>query len=698
MKVSIIVPVYNAAPHLKRCLDSIGRQTFRDFEVVAVDDGSTDGSGRMLDEYAASFPLKRIHQANGGASKARNTGFAAATGEFVVFFDADDVVHPRLLEWTLGALDSAGADYAVFDHLQVPEAELLTACAGWTEDFACPVGVPLPVPAFSWFVDCRRLPAPWQFICRRADLPPAPFPEDIAIYEDVPFALGLVARPLRGVWLKKALYGYAVMEKSQSHHSPIGKRMTGIEAGMRLMRTKLDDVQWRLHAQKNCAHWVMDLWREIHALPEGPERNRQCRELYAFVGRLRADGLIQWRDFSFRRRLRLIAKLLVGRKVASLLHGEKRIKLAPQTTCSGCSACAAVCPFGAIRMVRGSEGFAYPEIDEAKCRSCGKCQKACPSITNGRARTPRLVLAACSKDDNLRSRAASGGLFPVMAQHVIGAGGIVYGAAYDEKWTVRHRGVDKLEDLPALSRSKYMESRIDGLYEDVLNQLKSGRRVLFSGTPCQVAGLLRTVGNDWPNLVAVEVFCGGAPSPLVWQTYLLHCQKVDGHVGIVSVDFRDKSRGWEHPHLTIRYADGASRSKFLLEDSYQLAFFSSLSTREGCHHCQVQSFRSGADISIGDFWGEGIVERYAALTPEKGLSAVVLHTDRGISFFGEIKDELQTEPSSCEALRGQYDVLYKCRPAHRDRKEFFRRVQTEDFDRLVSELMASRKRRKKKGA
>ena len=316
MKVSIVIPVYNVALYLTRCLDSVGRQTFRDFEVVAVNDGSTDESGKVLDAYAASFPLKRIHQANGGASKARNSGFAATTGERVMFLDADDVIHPRLLEWTQAALDESGADYAVFDHRKASPAKLDRASDDWPASAEVPGYEMLAVPAFDWFVRGRRLPAPWQFLVRRADLPPAPFPVDIAIYEDVPFTLGLVARPLRGVWVRKALYGYSVMEKSQSHNSPLEKRMSGIEAGMRLLRSQMDDRQWRLHARNNCAPWILDLWREIRALSAADARCRFHRRLCELVDRLRKDGLIRWRDFKLSRRLRLMTFLARCRREA----------------------------------------------------------------------------------------------------------------------------------------------------------------------------------------------------------------------------------------------------------------------------------------------------------------------------------------------------------------------------------------------
>lgn len=311
-KVSIVIPVYNAVRYLRRCFDSIAAQTFRDFTVIAVDDGSTDGSGDALDRYEASFPLVRIHQENHGVSAARNRALAAADGEYVMFLDADDVIHPQLLEWTVAALEHADSDYALFDYRMISDADADSFVTADCQPMPTPETEMLSVPAFDWFVGERRLPAPWQFLFRRQELGEDPFAADIAIYEDVPFVLGHLAKPLRGVRLRAALYGYVVQERSQSHNSPILKRLAGVEAGMRLMRERLDAAQYRLYARTCCASWVMDLWREIHALPRGAEREAFRGKLYAFIRRTMSDGLIGWRDFRLCRRLRLLYARVFG--------------------------------------------------------------------------------------------------------------------------------------------------------------------------------------------------------------------------------------------------------------------------------------------------------------------------------------------------------------------------------------------------
>lgn len=307
-KVSIVIPVYNAARFLRRCLDSVAAQTFRDFKVIAVDDGSTDGSGDVLDRYEASFPLVRIHQENQGVSAARNRALAAADGEYVMFLDADDVIHPRLLEWTVAALKGTDLDFAMYDYRRIPDAD--AHMVDWPSP--PPPVARLAVPAFDGFVAERRVPAPWQFLFRRETLGDNPFEASISIYEDVPFVLGYLAARHRGVHVRGELYGYVTMERSQSHNSPIAKRLAGVEAGMRLMSKRLDARQYRLYAKTCCASWIMDLWREIHALPHDAERDVFGDRLYAFIRRALSEGLIEWRDFRFGRRLRLLRALVFG--------------------------------------------------------------------------------------------------------------------------------------------------------------------------------------------------------------------------------------------------------------------------------------------------------------------------------------------------------------------------------------------------
>ena len=295
MKVSIIVPVYNAGAHLARCLDSVRCQTFPDFEVIAVDDGSTDGSGTLLDEMAGRWKsLKVFHRPNGGQSVARNVALAAAQGEYVLMVDADDVVHPRLLELAVAVADRAGCDFVVFGHRKIQPAEVGDLLDAWSADSRTADWKPVPEPAFEWFVESRQSPTPWQFLFRRSQLDGLTFMPGI-IYEDVPFVLTFLSRHGRGVQLRKELYGYVQHAGSTTHAGDWKRRFAGYEAGMRALRTALDDRQYRLYVKFGCANWLRCLWRSVIRSPTAG-RDAACEMRHA-LARCAEDDLIRASDF-----------------------------------------------------------------------------------------------------------------------------------------------------------------------------------------------------------------------------------------------------------------------------------------------------------------------------------------------------------------------------------------------------------------
>lgn len=308
MKVSIIVPVYNAGSHLVRCLDSIWRQTYVDFEVIAVNDGSTDESGALLNEMSGQRRnLKVIHQSNGGQSVARNAALAAAQGEYVLMVDADDIIHPRLLELAVAAADRAGCDFVLFDHREILPADVGDRLAEWAADSCAADGSPIPGPAFEWFVESRRSPTPWQFLFRRSRLDGLTFIPGI-IYEDVPFVLTFLSRHGRGVWLCKELYGYVQHGGSTTHSDDWKRRFDGYEAGMRSLRAVLDDRRYRLYVKFGCADWLRCLWRAVLRSPTaGPAAADGIRRSLV---RCAEDGLICASDFKGFWKVRFLVAVL----------------------------------------------------------------------------------------------------------------------------------------------------------------------------------------------------------------------------------------------------------------------------------------------------------------------------------------------------------------------------------------------------
>ena len=224
--------------------------------------------------------------------------------------------------------------------------------------------------------------------------------------------------------------------------------------------------------------------------------------------------------------------------------------LPPHDTCCGCGACAQACPHAAITMAPDAEGFEQPQCDEARCTGCRRCATVCPVLHPLPPAPPLAAMGAINTDDGVRRRSASGGTFHALASGVLARGGIVVAAAMDGDFAVRHRAVGQPADLPPLCGSKYVQSHMGDAFRCVRAALRSGREVLFVGTPCQVAALRRFLGREEPLLLAADFFCHGVPSPALWQRCLDEMLRRIGigRSDVAAIAFRDKSRGWRRYH------------------------------------------------------------------------------------------------------------------------------------------------------
>lgn len=197
------------------------------------------------------------------------------------------------------------------------------------------------------------------------------------------------------------------------------------------------------------------------------------------------------------------------------------IHITDKKKCCGCSACVQRCPKQCISLTEDEEGFLYPYVNEESCVECGLCEKICPILNPQEETFPLQVIAAKNTNTEERLGSSSGGLFLPLAKSIINEGGIVFGADYDSNWEVHHVGVENISGLYALMMSKYLQSRIENTYKEAEKFLKCGRKVMFVGTPCQIAGLHGFLRHKvYPNLLTIDVVCHGAPSPGVWRQYL----------------------------------------------------------------------------------------------------------------------------------------------------------------------------------
>lgn len=314
------------------------------------------------------------------------------------------------------------------------------------------------------------------------------------------------------------------------------------------------------------------------------------------------------------------------------------LNICNSNSCTGCGACYNVCPHNAITMVEDSEGFLYPQIDSNLCQNCGLCEKRCPVNNPAYKNNENPSCYAAAADDNLRKDSSSGAIFPVIAKRIIEQKGYVCGVAYiTETNSLEHIIVDNMEDLNKLKSSKYFQSDTKICYTEIEKLLKDDKLVLFSGTPCQVAGLYAYLKKDYDNLLTIDLVCHGVPSPMVYKKYLSELQ-LDTDEKVLNTNFRDKVNGWSSYLITITTTK-CILSKPAREDVFMQAFLSDVCLRRSCHECRFAKIPRQADITLGDFWKINKYDR--RLNDGKGTSLILTNSEKGENIIDEIRKELK---------------------------------------------------------
>lgn len=310
------------------------------------------------------------------------------------------------------------------------------------------------------------------------------------------------------------------------------------------------------------------------------------------------------------------------------------------SNCSGCGACRNICPTGAIKLLPDSCGFVYPRIEQAQCTNCGLCRKVCPykpdafSLVRARASTfPSDMHAVQVKDAVLLNHVSSGGAAALFVAASIKYGGVAYGAAFDAKLQVSHQRATDNQEALRFCKSKYVQSDTGLTFRQVKEDLVSGRKVVYVGCPCQIAGLYGYLGRTDPKLLTVDFLCHGVPSQQFFNEYLEIQRKGLGE--IVSVDFRERLGVYQKPLIRISGVK-SSESRRHSCDPYMFFFHKSYSIRPSCAGCAFRTFPRQTDITVADFW-----EMKQADFPgdiSNGVSRVFLNTEKGRRFFDANKD------------------------------------------------------------
>ena len=380
------------------------------------------------------------------------------------------------------------------------------------------------------------------------------------------------------------------------------------------------------------------------------------------------------------------------------------ISLKDKHDCCGCTACAERCPQKCITMQYDTEGFIYPIVKESNCIHCNLCDTVCPVINQSEPELPIKVFAAKNKDNNVLLNSSSGGVFTSMAEYIIGKGGVVFGACFDEQWNVVLKHTETLAGLEAFRGSKYVQCDVGNCYIEAECFLKNGRLVLFTGTPCQIAGLKKFLRKEYENLYTVDIICHGAPSPGIWKDYV---KKIPAKLAagkntvfsslkympvITGINFRDKTDGWKKYGFSAEgIADhreaknsvfppkGYVFREYHQDNVYLRGFLHNLYLRPSCHRCPARKGKSGADIQLGDYWG--VIRRTPEFYDSMGVSLALIYSEKGVELFNKL-DLLSCQVSYNDVMDCNMNVeIDEAEPSNR--RMFFKDYERKGFNAIT---------------
>ncbi len=351
--------------------------------------------------------------------------------------------------------------------------------------------------------------------------------------------------------------------------------------------------------------------------------------------------------------------------------------------CTGCHSCYNRCPVGAISMDPDVEGFLYPRIDPKKCIQCDLCLRVCPIYKEPSVskKEPEAFAAVCNSEE-LRTSSSSGGIFSLLANEILSRGGMVFGAIQtaDCKAVVHAGATTELEQQKQRG-SKYLQSRIGTTYREAEAFLEKGGTVLFSGTPCQIAGLYAFLKKDYERLYTQDLICHGAPSPLVWKKYAEEMEQQVGET-LQTVSFRNKERGWKNFSLKLTFSDQSNRSASLMEDFYLKGFMSDLFLRPSCYQCKYKSMYRQADITLADFWG--VEHLHPELDDDRGVSLVFTHSKKGTELLEAVRHAMNlVSTNASEAIQYNPAMIQSAHCPER-RNAFMAHLPKESYKKLYA--------------
>lgn len=370
--------------------------------------------------------------------------------------------------------------------------------------------------------------------------------------------------------------------------------------------------------------------------------------------------------------------------IRETIPDQKELTLCDRIVCTGCGVCSAACPQHCIHMEPERNGFLYPVVDKEKCTQCGQCRKTCPVLNriSDNSREP-LAYALRHKSEEIRKSSSSGGAFYAFANSILARGGIVYGAAFDKEFRVKHIRCDSSEHLFELQGSKYVQSSLKDVYSSVLSAIAEGKPVLFSGTPCQIAALKAYLKTDPEQLFTVECICHGVPSPRLWELYKSYREKEAG-AKISKVTFRDKTESWKVYSLAMAFENGKEYKGSVLKDPYLRFFVQGYSLRDSCSLCAFRNMHRLADISMADFWG--ISNITSDIKDDRGTSLILVQSEKGKQLLESITSQTELIEVDFRNSIRQNQAYLQNRPEALLHKVFMSASENKEFGELVNQF------------
>jgi coenzyme F420-reducing hydrogenase beta subunit len=360
----------------------------------------------------------------------------------------------------------------------------------------------------------------------------------------------------------------------------------------------------------------------------------------------------------------------------------ENISLLPKNECFGCSACVDICPADCIEMTTDEEGFYYPQVDNSLCIDCGACIEVCPGFNDVKREDHLqrpIFYGGYIHDEPIRLQSSSGGVFTLVAEHILALGGVVYGAIYDfTEMKVTHARATTKQELAFMRGSKYVQSDSTGMFLKVKKDLQAGIPVMVTGTPCQIAGLYLFLGKEYDNLTTCDLVCHGVPSPGLFTSHFSAIE--DRHKSpITGINFRTKARGWGNfLNFFIEIeTDTKKQLTYAPLDAYYAVFLSNLALRPVCYQCKYATTHRDADLTLGDFWG--VNKEIPELSDGKGTSLISVNTQKGEALLQQLQPKTTLTP--VENLRHIPPNMKRPTPRPKGRSKFFERIHLRNWKR-----------------